>query len=167
MPRNKDGCSAAVRSFGFNPPEIDPTARPYPLIRSTGSRLRNHSRKGENSILIPREPGGLDVKVSEGTLERALQAMAQIVAVLERRGFIVEVSGQGGTAALIKGERVAFSIEEPSRRVVTQKARVPNPTDRWDYDELVTYEPSGKLAIAIHSTSTQQVFNFPPEEFWG
>ena len=26
-----------------------------------------------------------------------------------------------------------------------------NPTDRWDYDETISYEPGGKLALCIHS----------------
>src|SRR5438445_4516523 len=77
--------------------------------------------------------------------------MAQVVAILERQGFSVEVSEQGRTAALINGEHVSFGIEEPIRRVVTQQTRVPNPTDRWDYDEVVTHEPAGKLALIIHS----------------
>jgi len=140
-----------LSSGALNPPPIDPIARPHPLIRSTASRLRSHSHKDENGILVPREPGGLDVNVSERTLDRALQAMAQVVAVLERQGFSVEVSEQGRTAVLIKGENVSFGIEEPIRRVVTQKPRVPNPTDRWDYDEVVTHEPAGKLVLIIHS----------------
>jgi hypothetical protein len=89
--------------------------------------------------------------VSEGALERALQVMAQLVAVLKRQGYTVEVSEQGRTAALIGGERIFFGIEEPVRKVVTQKPRVPNPTDRWDYDKIVTHEPGGKLALVIHS----------------
>lgn len=140
-----------LSSGALTPLPIDPTVRPHPLIRGTASRLRSHSRKDENGILVPREPGGLDVKVSEGTLDRALQVMAQVVAVLERQGFSVEVSEQGRTAVLINGEHVSFGIEEPIRRVVTQKPRVPNPTDRWDYDEVVTHEPAGKLALTIHS----------------
>ena len=28
---------------------------------------------------------------------------------------------------------------------------MPNPTDRWDYDQAVTYEPSGMLALVIRS----------------
>ena len=83
-------------------------------------------------------------------LERALQVMAQVLAVLERQGLTVEVSEQGRTVVLIKGEHVSFGIEEPIRKVVTQKARVPKPTDRWDYDEVVTHEPAGKLALIIH-----------------
>lgn len=143
--------SQLVCSGALNPPTIDPTARPHPLIRGTASRLRSHSRKDENGILLPRELGGLDVKVSEGMLDRALQVMSTVVSVLERQGFSVEVSEQGRTLALINGEHLSFGIEEPIRRVVTQKPRVPNPTDRWDYDEVVTHEPSGKLALIIHS----------------
>jgi hypothetical protein len=126
------------------------SARPHPLIRHTASLLRNRSRKDENGILLPRESGGLDVKVSEGTVERALQVMAQVLAVLEGKGFSIEGSETGCSAALINGQHVSFGIEEPVRRVVTQKPRVPNPTDRWDYDEVVTYEPAGKLVLSIH-----------------
>ena len=92
------------------------------------------------------------MKVSEGTLERALQVMWQIVAVLEGQGFTVEVS-EGHTFALINGERVCFGIEEPVRKVIKQKPRVANPTDRWDYDEEVTHEPVGKLTLLIHAST--------------
>ena len=63
----------------------------------------------------------------------------------------MDISEQGNITALIQGQRISFGIEEPIRKVVTQKPRVPNPTDRWDYDEVVTFEPSGMLALIIHS----------------
>ena len=56
------------------------------------------------------------------------------------------------TAAVINGKRVCFGIEKPIRRVVTQKARVPNPTDRRDCDQVVTHEPAGKLALVIQAS---------------
>ena len=86
-------------------------------------------------------------------LERALQIMTQILAVLERQSDSVEVSEKGRTSVLINGQHVSFGIEEPVRKVVTQKPRVPNPTDRWDYDQIVTYEPSGKLVLVIHAST--------------
>lgn len=140
-----------VASGALDPVPIDPAARSHTFIRSTASLLRSQNRRDENGILLPREPGGLDVKVSAATLDRALKVMAQIIAVLERQGFQVQVSEQGRTIALINGERIAFAIEEPIRKVVTEKPRVPNPTDRWDYDQTVTHEPSGKLVLLIHS----------------
>jgi hypothetical protein len=142
-----------LSSGALNPAPIDPSARPHPLIRHTQSLLRSRSRKDEHGILLPREASGLDVKVSEGTFERALQVLAQVLAVLERQGYTVEVSEQGRTGALIDGQTVAFGIEEPIHKVVMQKARVPNPTDRWDYDEIVTQEPNGKLVLIIHSST--------------
>jgi hypothetical protein len=139
-----------LSSGALNPPPVDPSAHSHPLIRHTASLLRSRSSKDEHGILLPREPDGLDVKVSEGGLERALKVMTQVCTVLERQGNEVEVS-EGSTAALVNGERVSFGIEEPVRKVVAQKARVPNPTDRWDYDEIVTNEPCGKLFLVIHS----------------
>jgi hypothetical protein len=132
-------------------PQIDSAARPHPLIRLTASGLRSLSRKDEFGILLPREQGGLDVKVSAATLDRALHVMAQVIAVLGSQGHKVDVSDEGKTVALVNGEQVRFAIEEPVRKVVTSKPRVPNPTDRWDYDEIVTHEPSGKLVLTILS----------------
>jgi hypothetical protein len=155
QPDQNDSDMAAINqllsSGALNPPPIDAVVRPPALIRHTASLLRSRTRKDEHGILLPREPGGLSVRVSEGMLERALQVMASVLIVLERRGYATEVSQEGRTVALINGERVGFGIEEPIRRVVTQKPRVPNPTDRWDYDEQVTHEPAGKLALLIHS----------------
>lgn len=143
-----------VASAALNPPPHDAGARPHALIRHTQSLLRSRSRKDEHGILLPRESSGLDVKVSEGTLDRALQVLAQVLAVLESQGHTVEVSEQGRTAALINGESVVFGIEEPIHKVVTKRARVPNPTDSWDYDEIVTQEPSGKLVLIVHSETS-------------
>ena len=148
--------SQLLSSGALNPPPVDASARPHPLIRHTTSLLRSRSRKDENGILLPREAGGLDVKVSEGTLERALHVMAQVLAVLERHGISVEIPEQGRMTALINGEHVPFGIEEPIRRVVVQKPRVPNPTDRWDYDKIAKHEPGGKLALVIHSPTWGQ-----------
>lgn len=143
-------------SGALNPQTIDPTAPLHPLIRHTASLLRSQSRTDDNGILLPREPGGLDVKVSAATRDRALQVMTQVLVVLERRGFCVEVSEQSKTAAVINGEHVSFGIEELIQRVVTQKPRVPNPTDSWDYDKVVTHEPVGKLALVIRSGLWEQ-----------
>jgi hypothetical protein len=144
-----------LASGALAPPQVD-MATTHSLIRATVSRLRSKTRVNEFGILVPREPGGLDVKVSEGTLDRALQVVAQVIAVLERLGYSVGVSEEGRSFAVIDGRQVPFTVEEPIRRVVTKKARVPNPTDRWDYDEIVTHEPAGKLALNILASTWGQ-----------
>lgn len=145
-----------LSSGALNPPPINGSIRPHPLIRHTASLLRSRSRKDEQGILLPREAGGLDVRVTEGMLERALSVMNQALAVLELQGASVNISEQGETTAIINGEHVSFGIEEPVRRVVAQIPRVPNPTDRWDYDKVVTYEPAARLALVIHSLTRGQ-----------
>jgi hypothetical protein len=141
-----------LMSGSLNPP-LDSTGQPHALIRRTASQLRSRGRKDEHGILLPQELGGLNVQVTEGTLDRALQVMSKVLAVLEMQNFSVEISEQWNTSALIQGQRISFGIEEPIRKVVTQKPRVRNPTDRWDYDQVVTYEPSGMVALVIHSNS--------------
>ena len=141
-----------LASGALNPPP-ETASKPHPLIRETASLLRSRSRKDEHGRLLPREAGGLNVQVTEGTLDRALQIMSRVLAILEKQNLGVEISEQGSTVALIEGQKISFGIEEPIRKVVTQKPRVPNPTDRWDYDQTVTNEPSGKLALHIYSAS--------------
>src|SRR5205807_2703240 len=82
-----------LSSGALNPSLLNPSSRPHPLIRHTASLLRSRSRKDEHGILLPREQDGLNLKVSEGTLERALHVMSQVIAVLERQDHSVEVSG--------------------------------------------------------------------------
>jgi len=48
-----------LSSGALNPPPLDPSARPHPLIRHTASLLRSRSRKDEHGILLPREKDGL------------------------------------------------------------------------------------------------------------
>ncbi|HVO60606.1 MAG TPA: hypothetical protein VMT53_06700 [Terriglobales bacterium] len=126
-------------------------AQPHVLIRRTASRLRSRSRKNEQGILLPAEPGGLDVSVTASALDRALRVMSEVLSVLEKRNFSVEAPDKGGAVACINGQRVAFGVEEVIRSVVSQKARVANPTSRWDYDRSVSYEPTGTLALVIRS----------------
>lgn len=139
-----------LSSGSLNPPCKD-VVQDHVLVRLTANYLRSRNRKNDHGILLPREPGGLNVQVTERTLNRALQIMAQLLSILEMHNVSVEISEQGDTSALIQGQRVSFGIEEPIRKVVTQKPRVANPTDRWDFDKVVTFEPSGTLALVIHS----------------
>ncbi|MGO9432876.1 MAG: hypothetical protein ACLP00_01110 [Terracidiphilus sp.] len=141
--------SLLVSSGVLTASPVDSASRPHPLIRTTASRLRHHSRKNESGILEPRDPGALDIRVTAEALERALNVMAQIVAVLESQECQVSVSEEGHTIATFNGTPVRFGLEERVQKVVISKPRVPNPTDRWDYDREVKHEPTGKLILTI------------------
>lgn len=135
----------------LNPSSGERTSRPHALVRSTASSLKYHSRKDETGILVPHDKGGLDIRVSAQTLDRALVLIEQVIVVLERQACDVIISEDGHTVAVIDGIKVRFDIEEPVHEVVISKPRVPNPTDRWDYDEVVKREPGGKLVLSIHA----------------
>jgi len=147
-----------LASGALNPPPLDAsaTAHPHVLIRRTASRLRSRTRKNEKGVLLPSEPGGVDVAVTAERLERALQIMSQVLAVLERQCFSVEATERGGTATCINGQRVLFGIEEVIRQSVTQTPRVPEPKDHWDYNRIVTYESTGALALVIRSDTWRE-----------
>lgn len=74
---------------------VESAAKPHPLIRQTASQLRSRSRKDEHGVLLPREGGALNVRVTEGTIDRALQVMSQVLSVLQRHNLSVEVSDEG------------------------------------------------------------------------
>jgi hypothetical protein len=138
-------------SGALNPLPAESISRPRPLVRLTANQLKYHSRKDDSGILVPHEKGGLDICVSSGTLDRALNVVEQVIVVLERQACEVIVSEEGHTMAVINGIKVRFDIEEPVHKVVISKPRVPNPTDRWDYDQIVKREPGGKLVLSIHA----------------
>ena len=140
-----------LTSGALNPLPALNTTTPHVLIRRTRSRLRRRSRKNERGILLASEPGGLDVRVTATALDRSLEVVSSVLAVLERQGFSVEISEEGATSALVNGRRVLFGIEEAIRTVVTQKPRVPHPENSWDYDRTVRYEATGVLSLNIHS----------------
>jgi len=133
-----------LSSGAFNPPsDTSASDRRHPLIRRTASQLRNRRRKDERGILLPKEPGGLNVRVTAGTLDRALQVSSKVLAVLEGQGLNVEVLERARTVVPINGQHVHFGLEEAIRQIVTRKARVPEPKSSWDYDRTVSYEATG------------------------
>jgi hypothetical protein len=135
----------------FNPQPTTDTATEHVLVRRTKNRLRRRSRKDERGMLLPSEPGGLDVRVTAGTLDRSLHVMSSMLAILEAQGFTVETPEQGGAGARVNDQLVLFCIEEKIQQVVAKKPRVPNPTSSWDYERTVSYEATGALALVVQS----------------
>ncbi len=76
-----------LSSGALKPLPIDPSSGWHVLIRRTATRLRNRSRKNEKGILLPREPGGLDVMVTANGLERALTGHVPTVGCAGSKGL--------------------------------------------------------------------------------
>lgn len=130
-------------------PEIGVPARlrnPHPLVKLTRDELRG-AGSDDYGRISPRDPHGLEIRVSSGQLTRALRVAEGLIRGLERLGYPVELRNrwnrQFETCALIEGEEVRFSIWEPSRRSVK-----PADGSRWSYDRYV-YTPTGELEMRI------------------
>ena len=146
-------------------PEIGVPAglrNPHPLVKLTRDELRGAGTDDYGRI-SPRDPQGLEIRVSPGQLTRALRVAEGLIRGLERLGYSVELRNrwnrQFETCALIEGEEVRFSIWEPSRRSVK-----PADGSRRSYDRYV-YTPTGGLELRIDeyvSIGTAKTFRDRP-----
>jgi len=130
-------------------PKIEAPERlrsPHPLVKLTRDELRGAGTDDYGRI-SPRDPQGLEIRVSPGQLTRALRVAEGLIRGLDRLGYPIELRNrwnrQFETCALIEGEEVRFSIWEPSRRSVK-----PADGSRWSYDRYV-YTPTGDLELRI------------------
>lgn len=95
----------------------------------------------------------LDLRVSKGSLDRALRIMAGLIELIEAEGFNVAV-GSGHreqTTSRIHGETITFGLVESVDRVPLTVAPRGSVLERvlTFRGQPVTFEPSGELAIEI------------------
>src|SRR5579864_4607131 len=121
---------------------IDPESKQHKWIRETARNLQ-HARPDERGILQRRyDQPCLDLGVSVGTLQRALNIMNAIIQALEAEGFPVSVAvGKHGTGALIFGHRVTFDLVE---RIREKSRRQVQETPTWTRT-MIEYGPTGLL----------------------
>jgi hypothetical protein len=121
---------------------IDSESKQHKLIKETALNLK-HARTDDRGILQRQyDQPCLDICVSVGTLQRALNIMNAVIHALEAEGFPVSLaSGRYGTGAQIFGHRVTFDlvekVREKSRRQVQE-------TPSWTRT-IIAYEPTGLL----------------------
>lgn len=127
------------------------SALSHPLITQARTVLRE-SREDDRKILQCRKQC-LDIRVSEGSLDRALRIMAGLISLIEAEGFSLSV-GDGlreHTAAKIHGQEIRFGILEKVDRIDA----ISLPSDNILKKVLsyggkeVLFKPSGKLSIEI------------------
>lgn len=129
---------------------------PHPLVAKAEKSLR-HAGTDQLGLLRPRAEGRLSIRVSRGSLDRALRIMDALVKALEARQFSVSVSpGKGGdTSAQVLGEAVPFWIEEivdAVERPWTPKELKEKEKYSWMHTKPeYNHVPSGRLALKIGS----------------
>lgn len=136
---------SAERPAPTSLPEIPIPERltaPHPLVRQTREN-RQASR--------PPTDTSLDLRVSKGSLPRALRIVDVVIKELERRGHSVVVQGSRQTLAVVGGEEIGFYIEERSTRHVLEGSEEEQQKP-W-YRPRFDFTPSGKLSLRIDGYS--------------
>lgn len=124
---------------------VDPAAKPHKLIGLSRRALRSARLDERGMTITPHDRPCLEVRVSKGSLDRALLFMNAIIQKLEKEGFPVSVkNGREGAGTMIFGHWVPFALVE--------KARAKNRRQVQEYSwtrTVVDYEPSGELEFRI------------------
>lgn len=135
----------------------------HPLVKATQADLSG-AKPADFGRLDPRNPLGLDVRVSKELVPRALRVANALIRALESLGFSVEVEnarGRRGTHALILGEEVPFKLWEPSHRKKEERR------DPKEWYPRTLYESSGRLELSLDyywaTGSIKRVVDRPPK----
>lgn len=126
---------------------------PHQLIDAAHRSLRS-SKVNEQGVLQSRTKRRLDIRVTPGTLERALLVGDTLIKALEERGCPVQVAKTEPhlTSATVLNEKIHFCIEEKIRQVEhkpTDKDKDRKSSIRWYSRPQYDYEPTGQLRFVV------------------
>ena len=126
---------------------------PHPEVAKAARTLRA-SKPDHTGILQARTQGRLDIRVSQGTLERALRIMDALLKAVEANGQRVAIgdSHPWATSIVVQDEEIDFSIDEK----LTQVEHKPTPAEKlsalrssWQSWSRYDHLPSGVLQMRI------------------
>jgi hypothetical protein len=119
---------------------VDPAARRHKLVSEAAKCLNHHDPDNRGIVHVYRSEICLDIRVSKNSIDRALNIMNAVIALLEAEQFPVNVkSDKHGTIAEVFGQNIPFSIVEKLRQ--TRKE-----VTRYTYTNIeMEYQPNGIL----------------------
>ncbi len=123
----------------------------HPLIEKTRQALKEGRTTDHGKLWASREAEWLDLRVTKGTLARAMRIMAAIIHLVEQEGFsvVVEKKASESTSAIIYGEEIRFGVVEKSRQIKSATT-----SGTYTYNR-VKLEPTGVLSM--------EIWNYCPE----
>jgi hypothetical protein len=123
----------------------------HPLILQARGVLGRAT--ANNRQILQTQQQCLDIRVSKGSLDRALRIMAGLIATMEEAGFSITV-GDGHheqTVAMVYGQQIKLALVEKVDRVELAVAPPGGVLERvLNYGgKPATFEPSGQLSIEV------------------
>lgn len=121
----------------------------HPLVTKTRKLLERGKPDDYGRLMAPwniADRHRLDLRVSKGSLHRALRIANALIKALEKRDYSVEVTEQG-TRCLINGEHVTFHLWEKVKRSEQQPTKEQRERS-WTFNRWV-YTPTGELSFVL------------------
>jgi hypothetical protein len=125
------------------------------LVRRTIEAFRNNSKRRDDFVGNWQE-SHLDVQVTRALLSRSLRIADALVKAFELRGWKIVLGTDQHRKSFVHllGQRVAFGIREPTKKVENEPAkprRMLDGTMYTPYQPKYYDEPAGKLSLVIRS----------------
>jgi len=137
----------------------DTLRSPHPLVRAAMQALEGTGKK-DSEYLSNWQERHLDIEVTKASLRRALRVADAIVKAFEHRGWQVSIGTANQrddrkTWVAVLGQRIAFGIREPIKKVLNEPAQPKRLSNgQWYTPHQYKYrdEPSGKLALVLRNS---------------
>jgi len=129
---------------------------PHNLTLKNQKSFRN-SNTDDRFMLRPRAKKHCNLKVTEGTVERALNIMDALLKAFELRGwkFHIKADPELKMYIVIQDEEIEFSITEKTNRidhVITEKEKKDKAAGRYYWAPKWDYVSSGELTLKIENS---------------
>lgn len=135
---------------------------PHPLIKWAKKAFKQASKE-YNGILVPRDWGCLNIKVTGDTLDRALVLLDTLFKLIEECGYELGLNEKKHAVVEMLGERIELRVTERISRVETKRTKRPelhsramlsyvrnDSSQEYTYKEY-EYIPTGELYLVARS----------------
>jgi len=125
-------------------------------ITTTSQRILRQQKPDEYGMLKCATPQTFFLRVGTQSRDRALGILDTFLKALEKRGFKIDVGAgeRGRTTVVVDGEKIGFSIEEPSQRKahrLTDDEKIRKAKGILYHVETYDYVPTGKFTLKFHT----------------
>lgn len=152
---------AAQKVFEDNPRnriEVSQSLRrPHPLVGAS-AKVMTAAAGGKSELIPTWRLESLDIQVTRAHLHRALRVMDAMVKAFVARGWEVSLGGSEDRKSYVHilGEKVAFGVREPLRKVRNEPpkpVRLPGGNTYVPYQTVFRDEPAGRLSLVIRNNA--------------
>jgi|ERR1041384_1287907 hypothetical protein len=126
----------------------DVLSSPHPTVRQTKHALEKAREDDYAKVVPPWDRPSLDIRVSRGSIDRALLIMDALVKAFVKRGYSIELGGRH-TRIVIGGEKIRVRLTEKVERFEIKSTEKQRTNSLSLGQKEYGYRPTGKLQFLI------------------